>query len=291
MNNIMGDIIKAIGKEAQSNMDRLGVRLNIMKEHNYSYTLKKLHPIYNYLDDFYYDINNEEITDKNCKSAISRVAGINESINFLIYIQNYLRNLNIVESKNVSDHGMNCDGINLYVDNNIYTKYNLNEQLAIKFFYSLLPLINIHSIGGKGFNGKAGKFEASSLCLLGKHLGLFGYEKIRYSLSTRISENETLEGLIFNLPQVEWKYNTLESLINSKNPLFKIKSLMQLPNNPNISQLEIIQYSIRINQSCGLHKEKVEFTTFMNAGKILTLKNKDVKDWVVSQKMMDKLIS
>jgi hypothetical protein len=291
MNNIMGDIIKAIGKETQDNMNRFGVRSSLAKKHNYSYTLKKIHPIYKYMDDFYYDINGQEIIDKDCKLAISQIDGINKSIEFSIYIQNYLRNLNVIQSKNVSDHGMNCDGINLYVDNNIYTKYNLNEQLAIKFFYSLLPLINIHSIGKKGFNGKAGKFETSSLCLLGKHLGLFSYEKIRYSLSTRISENETLEGLTFNLPQLEWKYSTLENLINSKNPLFKIKSLIKLPNNPNISQLEIIQYSIRVNQSCGLHKEKVEFITFIDDNKILTLKNKDVKDWVTSQKMMDKLIS
>lgn len=290
MNEIQ-TLIKYIEEsEEQELINNIKKYKELLDAHGVAFVKEWINPKYNCREHTLFDANNNIIKNIDCRNYVYYIGSAYDSLSYIYDITDYLKNLNVIYFEHLSPFGIYCDASTLYVDKNKLDKFDQNKKNIIVAFYALLPLINIYSIGAKGYNGVKGNYEKCSLTLLLKHIGLSD-EKILYSISKR-HEQGTINGIEFILPPNHLKLYSLTNFLNNKSPFFEITEKIDLYTNSNKSILHITHKALRINQGSSVHHEKATFVTFVdNNNKIIDRKDQDVKDYIMSEKILDALMS
>lgn len=258
-----------------------------LKKYNYS------HYVENVYDKIYFDKNNKIINDDSKLKAIEKLLYNLQSVQYsqkkFIEYMDYVRNLKIIEIEMDYKLGALCDSINLFIDKQKLYSYPEHQQKIILLFAILYPLLNIYKIDKNGYYGEAGRFELGTVGLIATCLG-FTDDKIKYSINCRTDYIE-VGGLILEFPPIEWKYNCLERLLFNNSPFCKIIESKKLTNNPNKKIIDVECKSLKFNKGERLSYDINTLTVFAENNRLINKKDNDVKNYLLSQKILKTLIS
>jgi hypothetical protein len=249
---------------------------------------KIINKIKKYRDSLFENIKKHNYTESNTNRYMINITY--EKISYIYDIKDYLKSLNVIYFEHLAPFGVYCDGLTIYIDKNKLEQFDQYKRNIIVAFYALLPLINIYSIGATGYNGVKGNYEKCTLTLLLKHIGLSNEDK-RYAISTRHKQGK-INGMEFILPPNHFKLYSLTNFLNNNSPFFEITKKVELYNNPSKAILYITHKALRVNQGESVHFEKANFVVFVDDNnKIIDRKDQDVKDYILSEKILAALMS